>query len=84
MVYGFMNFYIVLISVNVLDCLFQTPNRSGRPPFDHFDSSRWLQVSASCNKRDFVIIFCILGMILLYVNICGPSGTKEIRRFLRG
>ncbi|KAK9084140.1 hypothetical protein Scep_030611 [Stephania cephalantha] len=21
----------------------QTPNRSGRPPFDHFDSSRWLQ-----------------------------------------
>ncbi|XP_059632690.1 anaphase-promoting complex subunit 7 [Cornus florida] len=28
----------------------QTPNRSGRPPFDHFDSSRWLQryVEAQC------------------------------------
>lgn len=25
--------------------LLQTPNRNGRPPFDHFDSSRWLQVS---------------------------------------
>ncbi|KAM7485116.1 hypothetical protein LguiA_001125 [Lonicera macranthoides] len=28
----------------------QTPNRSGRPPFDHFESSRWLQryVEAQC------------------------------------
>ncbi|KAK6130462.1 hypothetical protein DH2020_035800 [Rehmannia glutinosa] len=28
----------------------QTPNRSGRPPFDHFDSSRWLPryVEAQC------------------------------------
>ncbi|KAK6913799.1 hypothetical protein RJ641_021120 [Dillenia turbinata] len=28
----------------------QTPNRSGRPPFDHFDTSRWLQryVEAQC------------------------------------
>ncbi|KAE9455256.1 hypothetical protein C3L33_12852, partial [Rhododendron williamsianum] len=28
----------------------QTPNRSGRPPFDHVDSSRWLQryVEAQC------------------------------------
>ncbi|KAI5650694.1 hypothetical protein M9H77_36699 [Catharanthus roseus] len=28
----------------------QTPNRSGRPPFDHLDSSRWLQryVEAQC------------------------------------
>ncbi|KAL6532255.1 Anaphase-promoting complex subunit 7 [Orobanche gracilis] len=28
----------------------QTPNRSGRPPFDHFDSNRWLQryVEAQC------------------------------------
>lgn len=28
----------------------QIPNRSGRPPFDHFDSSRWLQryVEAQC------------------------------------
>ncbi|KAF7145266.1 hypothetical protein RHSIM_Rhsim04G0218200 [Rhododendron simsii] len=28
----------------------QTPNRSGRPPFDHIDSSRWLQryVEAQC------------------------------------
>ncbi|XP_057957932.1 anaphase-promoting complex subunit 7 isoform X2 [Malania oleifera] len=28
----------------------QTPNRSGRPPSDHFDSSRWLQryVEAQC------------------------------------
>ncbi|KAK4477879.1 hypothetical protein RD792_017144 [Penstemon davidsonii] len=25
----------------------QVPNRSGRPPFDHFDSSRWLQVIMS-------------------------------------
>ena len=24
----------------------QTPNRGGRAPFDCFDSSRWLQVSA--------------------------------------
>ncbi|KAG8370003.1 hypothetical protein BUALT_Bualt14G0072400 [Buddleja alternifolia] len=29
----------------------QTPNRSGRPPFDHFDSTRWLQryVEAQCS-----------------------------------
>ncbi|KAL0348704.1 UNVERIFIED_CONTAM: Anaphase-promoting complex subunit [Sesamum angustifolium] len=29
---------------DILSLFPQTPNRSGRPPFDHFDSSRWLQI----------------------------------------
>ncbi|KAJ9700096.1 hypothetical protein PVL29_005768 [Vitis rotundifolia] len=35
---------------DILSLFPQTPNRSGRPPFDHFDSSRWLQryVEAQC------------------------------------
>ncbi|XP_042477035.1 anaphase-promoting complex subunit 7 isoform X1 [Macadamia integrifolia] len=39
------------VSAKDITSLFpQTPNRSGRPPFDHFDSSRWLQryVEAQC------------------------------------
>ncbi|KAK4405599.1 Anaphase-promoting complex subunit [Sesamum angolense] len=32
---------------DILSLFPQTPNRSGRPPFDHFDSSRWLQTSNS-------------------------------------
>nr|DAD37983.1 TPA_asm: hypothetical protein HUJ06_008624 [Nelumbo nucifera] len=39
------------VSAKDIHSLFpQTPNRSGRPPFDHFDSSRWLQryVEAQC------------------------------------
>ncbi|OVA04341.1 Tetratricopeptide TPR-1 [Macleaya cordata] len=35
---------------DILSLFPQTPNRSGRPPFDNFDSSRWLQrfVEAQC------------------------------------
>lgn len=38
--------------------MFQMPNRSGRPPFDHFESSRWLQVSSWWNYCSN-IIFCV-------------------------
>ncbi|KAK4477881.1 hypothetical protein RD792_017146 [Penstemon davidsonii] len=39
------------VAAKDINALFpQVPNRSGRPPFDHFDSSRWLQryVEAQC------------------------------------
>lgn len=35
----------MFFSIPFLGFQFQTPNRSGRAPFDHFDSSRWLHVS---------------------------------------
>ncbi|KAI8009973.1 Anaphase-promoting complex subunit 7 [Camellia lanceoleosa] len=37
-------------SKDIISLFPQTPNRSGRPPFDHFDSSRWLHryVEAQC------------------------------------
>ncbi|PIA44505.1 hypothetical protein AQUCO_01700244v1 [Aquilegia coerulea] len=37
-------------SKDIISLFPQTPTRSGRPPFDHFDTSRWLQryVEAQC------------------------------------
>ncbi|KAF5206402.1 Anaphase-promoting complex subunit [Thalictrum thalictroides] len=37
-------------SKDIVSLFPQTPTRSGRPPFDHFDTSRWLQryVEAQC------------------------------------
>nr|KAJ0206585.1 hypothetical protein LSAT_V11C500254080 [Lactuca sativa] len=40
----------IVIIFCVSNLMFKTPNRSGRPPFDQFESNRWLQryVEAQC------------------------------------
>ncbi|CAK9159746.1 unnamed protein product [Ilex paraguariensis] len=39
-----------VLAKDIISLFPQTPSRGGRPPFDHFDSSRWLQryVEAQC------------------------------------
>ncbi|KAK6930124.1 hypothetical protein RJ641_004218 [Dillenia turbinata] len=66
----------------------QAPNRSGRPPFDHFDTSWWLQVEAIIGNTDDAIMnfekslriderhvlgYIVKGSLLLSMNRPGSA-----------
>ncbi|KAL0388751.1 UNVERIFIED_CONTAM: Anaphase-promoting complex subunit [Sesamum radiatum] len=49
---------------DILSLFPQTPNRSGRPPFDHFDSSRWLQI--------------FLGTVIIILSLLATQRCLEL------
>ncbi|THG23975.1 hypothetical protein TEA_017012 [Camellia sinensis var. sinensis] len=51
-------------SKDIISLFPQTPNRSGRPPFDHFDSSRWLHDAVLCFINTFDHLFFLCSVML--------------------